>query len=133
MSADAAAALAPGPGRPGSARAHKTVPGYSPTHSPEALRNPELGEARHGFVSARREPFRQALARAADKGELPADLDYELTMDLLIGPVVNRALATGGPLDPALAERIVDVVFAGLRATDSSDVGSPARPERSGP
>jgi AcrR family transcriptional regulator len=90
----------------------------------EALRNPELGKARPGFVAAQRAPFRQALARAVDRGELPADLDYELTMDLLIGPIVNRALATGGPLEPVLAERLVDIVFGGLRAIDSSEGAS---------
>jgi hypothetical protein len=40
---------------------------------------------------------------------------------------VNRALATGGPLEPALAERIVDIVFGGLRAVDATCEGvSPA-------
>lgn len=94
----------------------------------EVLRNPELEKARLGFVAAQREPFRQALERAVERGELPADLDYQLTMDLLIGPIVNRALVTGGPVEPALAERIVDIVFAGLRATGSSAVVSPAAP-----
>lgn len=91
----------------------------------EALRNPELDEARPGFVAAQREPFRKALERGVDRGELPADLDYQLTMDMLIGPIVNRALATRGPLEPALAERIVDIVFAGLRADCSSAISSP--------
>jgi AcrR family transcriptional regulator len=92
----------------------------------EALRNPKLDEARPGFVAAQREPFRQLLARAVDRGELPADLDYELTMDLLIAPIINRALATRGPLEPALAERLVDIVFGGLRAIGSIEGASPA-------
>lgn len=90
----------------------------------EALRNPELGEARPAFVAAQREPFRQALERGVTRGELPTDLDYQLTIDLLIGPIVNRALVTGGPLELALAERIVDVVFGGLRAAGSGTTGS---------
>lgn len=94
----------------------------------EAFRNPKLEEARRGFVTAQREPFRQALERGVDRGELPADLDYQLTMDLLIGSIVNRALVTRGPLEPALAERIVNIVFGGLRATGSSAVVSPAVP-----
>jgi AcrR family transcriptional regulator len=99
----------------------------------EALRNPELDEARPGFVAAQREPFRQALERGVDRGELPADLDYQLTMDLLIGPIVNRALATRGPLEPALAERIVDIVFGGLHAGGSRAVASPDRGKASKP
>ena len=86
----------------------------------EAFRGPELEQARAGFVAAQREPFRHVLERAVDRGELPANLDYELTMDLLIGPIINRALATGGHLEPVLAERIVDVVFGGLRPGSSA-------------
>ena len=89
----------------------------------EALRNSELGAARPGFVVAQREPFRQALQRGVERGELPADLDYHLTIDLVIGPIVNRALVTGGVLEPALAERIVDVVFGGLRTAASGTTG----------
>lgn len=92
----------------------------------EAIRNPELDKARRGFVAAQREPFRQALERAVDRGELPAGLDYDLTMDLLIGPIINRALATRGPLKPVLAERLVDIVFGGLRAVASSERALPA-------
>jgi AcrR family transcriptional regulator len=91
----------------------------------EALRNPELDQALPGFIAAQREPFRQALERGVDRGELPADLDYQLTMDLLIGPIVNRALVTRGPLEPALAERIVDIVFGGLRLAGSGATPSP--------
>ena len=87
----------------------------------ETLRSPDLDDARPSFVAAQREPFRHALARGVERGELPADLDYELTMDLLIAPIVNRALATRGPLEPALAERIVDIVFGGLRALGANE------------
>lgn len=91
----------------------------------EALRSPELDEARPGFVAAQREPFRQALERGVDRGELPADLDYQLTMDLLIGPIVNRALVTRGPLEPELADRIVEIVLGGLSLTGSRTIPSP--------
>jgi AcrR family transcriptional regulator len=87
----------------------------------EAFRSPELAAARPGFVAAQQEPFRQVLERAVDRGELPADLDYELTMDLLLGPIFNRALMTRGPLEPALAEHLVDIVFGGLRIVGSSE------------
>jgi AcrR family transcriptional regulator len=83
----------------------------------EALRSPDLGHALRGGLAVQREPFRHVLERAVEGGELPADLDHELAIDLLIGPIVNRALVSGGPLEPALAERVVDVVLEGLRAT----------------
>jgi AcrR family transcriptional regulator len=98
----------------------------------EALRNSELDAALPGFVAAQREPFRQALERGVDRGELPADLDYQLTIDLLIGPIVNRALVSGGPLELALAERIVDVVFGGLRAAGSGTTASSGDDDEAG-
>lgn len=95
----------------------------------EALRNGELGKAFHSGLAAARAPFRQVLKRAVEEGELPADLDYELTIDLLIGPIINRALVSGSPLEPALAERVVDVVLEGLRASGSSSP-APRQPRR---
>lgn len=89
----------------------------------EAARTPELGAARPRFVAAQREPLRLALERGIARGELPADLDYELAMDLLLAPVVNRALATGGALEQGLAERIVDSVLDGLRTATGSSRG----------
>lgn len=96
----------------------------------EALRSPDLGNALRGGLAVQREPFRQVLERAVEGGELPADIDYELAIDLLIGPIVNRALVSGGPLEPALAERVVDVVLEGLRARRVSSASGPRRPSR---
>ena len=86
----------------------------------EAARSPELGPARSAYAAAQRAPLRAALERGVARGELPAGLDYELAMDLLLAPVVNRALATGGALEPELAECIADPVLEGLRSTTLS-------------
>lgn len=100
----------------------------------EASRTPELLEARPSFVAAQREPLRQALERGVARGELPVDLDFELTMDLLLSPVTMRALATGGGLEPGLAGRIVDAVLRGVRARDSgtATAGDQAAEARAG-
>lgn len=98
----------------------------------EAARSPDLGESRASFTAAQRKPLRQALERGVARGELPADLDYELAMDLLLAPIVNRALATGGALAPQLAERIVDCVLDGLRGTTGSSTDH-AQPDPGGP
>ena len=51
-----------------------------------------------------------------ERGELRADLDLELAIDGLIGPIVYRVLISGG--DPAavrgLPERVLDQALAGL-------------------
>jgi AcrR family transcriptional regulator len=80
----------------------------------ETLRNPELDDLRRSLVEARRAPLRQALERAVTRKELPPDLDYELTMDLLTAPIVLRGLVTRGPLELQLAEQIVDRVLGPL-------------------
>lgn len=83
----------------------------------ETARSPDLLELRPRFAATQREPLRQALQRGVARGELPADIDYELAMDLLLAPIINRALATGGALHPELAERLVDYVLDGLHGT----------------
>lgn len=81
----------------------------------EAMRSPEVGAARAAFAASQRAPLRSALERGVARRELPADLDLELAMDLLLAPVVNRALVTGGALEQGLAERVVHYVLNGLR------------------
>ena len=69
-------------------------------------------------IGPRFELLRSILARAAERGEVPADLDAELVRGLLIGPIIIWKL-TGGLTERgarARAEAIVDTVLAGLRA-----------------
>jgi Transcriptional regulator len=70
---------------------------------------------RRGFIGVRLEAMRDALRRGIARGELPRDLDVELTLDLLNGPTLFRALLTGGPLDERLTRETVRVVLRGLR------------------
>lgn len=80
----------------------------------EAARNPELRSRFDAFVDARREPARQIVQRALDRGELRADLDRELVVDLLSGPLFLRILVTGAPIDADLPGRVVDAVLGGV-------------------
>jgi len=54
------------------------------------------------------------LQRAIASGQLRADLDVELVTKLLLGPLFER-LMTGEPVEPGLADRILDLVLVGLR------------------
>ena len=83
----------------------------------EAAEDPELfAVCRAVLVDPRRAELRAIVLRAVERGELRADLDPELAIDGLIGPIIYRVLITGG--DPSalcgLAERVVDQVVAGL-------------------
>jgi AcrR family transcriptional regulator len=76
---------------------------------------PELARAvRDGFLVARRDALRAVLERGVARGELRADLDFELALDVLGGPLFYRLLITGGPLDEHLVEGVADLILRGF-------------------
>ncbi len=78
-------------------------------------RNPELAEAvRDGFLAARRSALREVLDRGIERGDLAPDLDAELALDVLGGPLFYRLLITGGPLDERLAAGVVELILRGF-------------------
>ncbi|MFN8036974.1 MAG: TetR/AcrR family transcriptional regulator [Acidimicrobiia bacterium] len=76
----------------------------------EAIRNPELAAAHREFVRSRRALNLTVVQRAIERGELVPDADPEFVVDLIAAPAFYRTLITGGPVDDALADRIVEVV-----------------------
>ena len=78
-------------------------------------RNPELAEAvRDGFLAARRAALREVLDRGIGRGDLAQDLDAELALDVLGGPLFYRLLITGGSLDEQLAAGVVELILRGF-------------------
>jgi AcrR family transcriptional regulator len=72
---------------------------------------PELAQAvRDGFLARRRAALAEVLRRGVERGDLRRDLDLELALDVLGGPLFYRLLVTGGPIDMQLAEGIVDLI-----------------------
>ena len=43
-----------------------------------------------------------------------ADLDFELALDVLGGPLFYRLLITGGPIDDQLAQGVVELILRGF-------------------
>jgi AcrR family transcriptional regulator len=83
----------------------------------EAQTDPTFGEQyRERFVEPRRAQARPILARAIERGELPATTDLELALDLLYGPLYHRLLHGHAPLDQSFLGDLVDTVLAGLKA-----------------
>ena len=84
----------------------------------EASGDPELHAIFNAtLVEPRRRVLRIALERARERGELRADVDIELTIDMIAGPVIYRFLITGGEIAPtaAAAPRILETLLDGLR------------------
>lgn len=83
----------------------------------ETTRTPALAQTLHDVVA---EPRRAAAAavldRAIERGELSAELDRELGLDLLISPLLMRMLFAAGRVDDAYLTRLARVVVTGLGA-----------------
>ena len=82
----------------------------------EAVNDPELFAIfRANLVEPRRAALRAVLARAVARGEIRADVDLELVLDLFAGPAVYRLLITGGDMSQMFAvEDQMDALMNGL-------------------
>ena len=81
----------------------------------EAQSDPEFAaEYRRHFVEPRREAMHVAFRRAIDRGEAPADLDIEVAIDLIYGPLYHRVLHGHAPLTDSFATLVVDIVLEGI-------------------
>ncbi|MDV9189472.1 TetR/AcrR family transcriptional regulator [Streptomyces sp. SR27] len=81
---------------------------------------PKLWDAYHlTVIEPRRRLGLDAVRRGMERGEIRAGLDVEFVNDLLTGPLLLRTvIRPGSPLEPGLAERVVDTVLEGLRPRD---------------
>jgi AcrR family transcriptional regulator len=72
-------------------------------------------EYRLRYFNPRRLDSRRILERGVQRGELKTDIDIEICMDLIYGPVFYRLLITGEVIDEAFIETLIRYVFAGIR------------------
>jgi AcrR family transcriptional regulator len=84
----------------------------------EASIHPEMKEVLADFISDRRHRPREMVARGIERGELPADTDVELLLDVLGGTVIYRELIACAPTDEAYIAGLVDAVLTGFGAAD---------------
>jgi hypothetical protein len=57
------------------------------------------------------------VARGIERGDLRADTDARLLLEMLVAPIHGRLLLTGEPVDDGLAERLVDLALNGAATT----------------
>jgi AcrR family transcriptional regulator len=67
------------------------------------------------FLKPRRDSLLTIWRRGVSRGDVRPELDGELVLDLIFGPMVYRLLAGHGPLDEGQAAEIVDTVFRGVQ------------------
>lgn len=68
------------------------------------------------YIHPRRLEAWQLLERGVRNGELKGNLDIELSIDLIYGPIFYRLLVTGGLLDDVYIQNLVHSAFQGIKA-----------------
>ncbi|MEV6741428.1 TetR/AcrR family transcriptional regulator [Streptomyces sp. NPDC051104] len=81
----------------------------------EAQNDPKVAaELRDRLIASRRELVRAIWDRGVERGELRAEVDPEVAIDLFFGPAMYRLVAGHAPLDEAGADEIVRAALRGL-------------------
>jgi AcrR family transcriptional regulator len=83
----------------------------------EASVDARMKQVLAGFIDDRRRRPREMVERGIRRGELPADTDVDLLLDLMGGTVIYRELIACQPTDEPTVRALVDVVLAGFGAT----------------
>lgn len=76
-----------------------------------AERDPELERLFKEFGTTRRAVLRGVFARAAGRGELRDGLDFDVAIDVLVGPILTRRLVTRAPVTRKHATAVLDLVL----------------------
>jgi AcrR family transcriptional regulator len=97
--------------------AHPVVGRVGPGLLAEVRHTSGLADVMHTSLAApRRAAARAVLQAAIDRGELPARLDMELALDLLIAPLIFRMLIMDGDSEDAYLDTLTTAIDAALRA-----------------
>ncbi len=74
-------------------------------------------EYQRRVVQPRRDQAREIYGRAIERGEVPADLDVEIALDLIYGPLYLRLLQGHAPLDDGFVQAAIGLALNGIAAT----------------
>ncbi|MFL0266859.1 TetR/AcrR family transcriptional regulator [Candidatus Clostridium radicumherbarum] len=82
----------------------------------EGQHDPQLADIyRKAYFIPRREISKRILESGISRGELRKDLDLEITIDLIWGPIFYRLLITGEVIDEAFVKKLINYAFEGIR------------------
>lgn len=63
------------------------------------------------YIKQRQKPLLAILRRASQRGDLSPDVDRNVMVEVLVGPVMYRRLLTGGRIDRAFVRKLLDLVL----------------------
>ncbi|GIH77842.1 TetR/AcrR family transcriptional regulator [Planobispora longispora] len=82
----------------------------------EIAHDPELAAAYSERLDGPMRELKKERLRAAQRaGQLALDLDLDVAVEMVWGPLLNRWLQRGGPLTPGYADSVVETALNGLR------------------
>jgi AcrR family transcriptional regulator len=85
-----------------------------PALAADLMGDPSLAaQFREQILRPRRSRVSALLRNAIDRGELPANVDIDLLMDVYVGAVFYRVVVTGEPVNETLAEQLVSLLLDG--------------------
>ncbi|MFV0256942.1 MAG: TetR/AcrR family transcriptional regulator [Acidimicrobiales bacterium] len=87
-----------------------------PSLTASAARDPEISAALDRLADERERPVRIIMERAVARGELPDDLDFDVVMGTVIGPIVFHKMIRRASVTPGYAAGCLDVALRGLGA-----------------
>jgi AcrR family transcriptional regulator len=73
--------------------------------------DPAVRDALADYTRARQAPMRTMLARAADRGDLPAGHDVDVFVDTVLGAINYRRLMAHAPVDAAFVQDLLVTVL----------------------
>lgn len=75
----------------------------------------EMAEAfRARWIEPRRAEAREVIKRGIERGEIRRDVNPEVLLDALYGPIYFRLLGEHEPLTPAFADELAELILSGL-------------------
>jgi len=90
-----------------------------------AARNPDIGELlEHALRGAQLESIARVIARAVERGELPGQIDPDLALDLIAGPLYWHLAVVRAPLPRGFLDRLTSATVAALASAASAQAAS---------
>ncbi|QJY45115.1 TetR/AcrR family transcriptional regulator [Pseudonocardia broussonetiae] len=93
------------------------------THSPagmilpalavDLIRDPAAHEQLHALLRPRRESVLTVIRTIAARGDLPADVDAGLLLDIYSGTLLYRVLLSGEPVTESIIDQLTDLLLSG--------------------
>jgi AcrR family transcriptional regulator len=86
-----------------------------PSFIDAAVRDPELAELHGDTMRRGRASFEQVVRRGIERGELPADLDVGLFVDIVRAPFIYRRVVAQSPVQAPDIDTVLDIVLGAFR------------------